>query len=303
MPKIAHTLLAAVFALVANATAFAAQDHVITVEISSATAYQNIIASSIIDNLARAGINAVQSTATGNTSGHIHITVTLQGTGTDADAARQPQPILYIAPDLANKDTGISPSSAPVTMLSIDQPFCRQLRLIVKLNPHWNKVGLLLNHKAAISLDTLQQCGRQYKLELQIVYVDDYPGLIQATDIALSKSDVLLAIADGEIYNRRTIKNILLSAYRHRIPVIGYSDSFVKAGALAAVFTTPQQIGEQAAGIIRHHIAAKGNIVPGHYVPYPYLMSINHQVARALELDLPDQTDILNALLHGDGAQ
>ena len=66
----------------------------------------------------------------------------------------------------------------------------------------------------------------------------------------LNDSDVLIALPDPIVFNLRTTRNILLSTYRKRVPVIGFSKSYVKAGALAAIYSTPEFIGKQTGEII-----------------------------------------------------
>jgi len=66
--------------------------------------------------------------------------------------------------------------------------------------------------------------------------------LFSDLDELLIDSDVLLAVPDSEIYNSNSIRNILLSSYRRGIPLVGFSQAYVKAGALCAIFSTPEQL-------------------------------------------------------------
>ena len=56
--------------------------------------------------------------------------------------------------------------------------------------------------------------------------------------------DVLLAVPDNVIYNRQSIRNILLTTYRHEQVVLGFSRGMVKAGALA---TTAVEVSDLVA--------------------------------------------------------
>ena len=67
----------------------------------------------------------------------------------------------------------------------------------------------------------------------------------------LDDAEVLLAVADPEVYNGTTVSNILLATYRAQLPVVAFSPAYVNAGALLALYSTPRQIGTQAAGLAR----------------------------------------------------
>jgi len=62
-----------------------------------------------------------------------------------------------------------------------------------------------------------------------------------------SNADVLLAIPDQTVYSRKTAKEILLFSYRNRIPFVGLSESWVKAGALYAIDIDYEELGRQIA--------------------------------------------------------
>ena len=41
------------------------------------------------------------------------------------------------------------------------------------------------------------------------------------------------------------MRNILLTSYRRGVPLVGLSQAYVNAGALAAIFSTTEQLAEQ----------------------------------------------------------
>jgi hypothetical protein len=59
--------------------------------------------------------------------------------------------------------------------------------------------------------------------------------------------DALLAVPDPLVFNSQTAANILAAAYRRRIPLIGFSPAYTRAGALVSLYSTPDQIGFAAA--------------------------------------------------------
>ncbi|WP_351079682.1 hypothetical protein, partial [Shewanella sp. CAL98-MNA-CIBAN-0140] len=47
-------------------------------------------------------------------------------------------------------------------------------------------------------------------------------------------SDVLLGLDDPNLYNPKTVKNLLLSSYAQQLPLVGPNAGFVRAGSLAS---------------------------------------------------------------------
>jgi putative ABC transport system substrate-binding protein len=68
-------------------------------------------------------------------------------------------------------------------------------------------------------------------------------------------ADVLLAIPDQTVYSGKTAKEVLLFSYRNRIPFIGLSASWVKAGALYALGIDYRDLGRQAAELANNILA------------------------------------------------
>jgi ABC-type uncharacterized transport system substrate-binding protein len=108
-----------------------------------------------------------------------------------------------------------------------------------------------------------------------------FPGLKQVLD----DSDVLLALADPQVYNSNSLQNILLTAFREKVPMLAFSPAYVRAGALLALYVTPVQAGVQAAGLVLEVL---------HDRPLPatavessdFDVAVNEHVARALNLSL-----------------
>ena len=83
------------------------------------------------------------------------------------------------------------------------------------------------------------------------------------------------------------MKNILLTSYRYRKPVIAFSKNFVNAGALAAIYSDTEMIAMTASKLIEQHFYSSTPIQPINY-PDAFDISINRQVFRALDIPVPD---------------
>lgn len=102
----------------------------------------------------------------------------------------------------------------------------------------------------------------------------------------LSDADALIAIFDRELYAPNNWRTILLGSYRHDVPVIGYSDEFVSAGAIASVSVDSDLYAEAVIGAIKNYFA-RGVLPESNYPPANTLtIRVHANVARSFGLTL-----------------
>lgn len=174
------------------------------------------------------------------------------------------------------------------------QPVCRHIQLIKSLNPDWTTVAMLSSVDSLDIAAALTKCAIRQNLDLNVYAITDRSDLLKTLETAVEDNKVLLAITDPFIYNSETVKNILLTAYRHRKPVIGYSDSFVQAGAVAAIYTSPGSIGDKASRIISGFFDNNWQFNNNVYSTDDFSISTNTQVATSLDISLPSKESIRN---------
>ncbi|MBC7755513.1 MAG: hypothetical protein H7Z20_02505 [Bdellovibrio sp.] len=178
----------------------------------------------------------------------------------------------------------------------LDQPFWRQLTLIKTVLPEAKKVGVLLGSASSQYLDLLRDEADQLGLTLIDENVNNDTELIPNLKKLLESSEAMLAIPDRSIYSRETAESILLTSYRHQKPMFGYSQSYVKAGALASVYSSTKQIAKQAAEIaIKSQTAS--NQLPSPQIPKYFSVAVNLQVARSLNIAIADEDAIYKKML------
>ena len=172
-----------------------------------------------------------------------------------------------------------------LSALYLNQPLPRQLALIHLALPSAKRVGALVHPGPGIFRDPSIDAAAQ-SLGLRLVLEDVTPGepVYAPLKRVLDDADVLLAIADPEIYNPASVQNILLASFRARIPIVAFSPAYARAGALLALYSTPTQIGQQAAQLLR--TARATNTLGQPQYPNQFNVSINAQVAHSLDLHL-----------------
>lgn len=218
----------------------------------------------------------------------LHVTLGVEAAA--ALARREPRvPVLCaLLPRMAferiAREAGRRPS-AQFSALFLAQPLERQLDLIRLALPQARRVGVLWSEESRALLAPLEQAARARDLRLVAEPVHAGEPVFSALKKVLAEADVLQALPDPNIYNSGSIQNILLASFRARVPLAGYSASFVRAGALLAVQSSPAQIGRQAAQMARAALQGRGALPPPQ-APQDFTVSVNEHVARSLGLQL-----------------
>ena len=189
-----------------------------------------------------------------------------------------------------------------MSAIVLDQPYWRQLALIKAVLPETKKVGVLLGPASSQYLEVLRDEADQLGLTLMDENVSNEADLITKLKKLLDNSEAMLAIPDRSIYSRETAESILLTSYRHQKPMFGYSQSYVKAGALASVYSSTKQLAKQAAEIAIKSQAALSQL-PAPQIPKYFSVTVNQQVAHALNIALADEETIYKKMQATENAE
>jgi ABC-type uncharacterized transport system substrate-binding protein len=76
-----------------------------------------------------------------------------------------------------------------------------------------------------------------------------------------------------------------MTTIRAQVPLVAFSPAYVRAGALLAVYSTPPQVGDQAAQWVLNGLANR-TLPEQALEPLDFEISVNEQVARVLGLSL-----------------
>ncbi len=175
------------------------------------------------------------------------------------------------------------------TGASLDIAVDIQLEKFRQLVPTIRKIGALYSSRTAYIVEQARDWAASHSIELitcEVVKPSDLPG---AVDSLTRSCDGIWAIPDELIYTPQSTKHILLESFRNRIPVMGFSPSFVRSGALFALSVDHKFIGLQAGLLVREILkgAYPGQLaVTTPEAPYLY---INRNTAEKLRIDVnPD---------------
>jgi putative tryptophan/tyrosine transport system substrate-binding protein len=165
--------------------------------------------------------------------------------------------------------------------------------------PRASRIGLLLHSSNSSQQNSLIESAENAGFELIIGTVESNDDIGASLSHLLGNIDVLLALPDSRIHNSNTISNILTTSYRNHIPVIGFSSAYVKAGAMAAVYTSLEDISQQVSDVAIQLLRKKH--LDTHTILAKYFsISFNFDVARSLGIALRSPSEIKETMLRGD---
>ncbi len=182
--------------------------------------------------------------------------------------------------------------AAPVGAVVIDQPVGRSLALGELLAPSAKNVATVFGKASREQLGELKKEALRRQLRLRYAELDEGDDPLSTLTPIIESADIFIAIPEHAVFNRATAKWVLYLGFRQQIPVIGFSRSYSEAGALASVYSTPQNIGEQGGELVLRLATGKqAGVWQTHYPRY-YTLHTNKVVARALGIRLPDQATL-----------
>lgn len=175
-----------------------------------------------------------------------------------------------------------------ISALYLDQPVTRQINLARILVPDLKSIAIPLGKLSAKALEDNKLTGVYDNIVFDTIYIGTEKFNLDVFNELVRRNDVVLAIPDPVVHKPISAKWLLYNSYRARKPVIAFSKSYVKAGAIASVFSTPAQVGIQAAEIILERLNKRQYGSVYRYPKY-FTVSFNSSVAKYLGIKLPKQ--------------
>ncbi len=187
---------------------------------------------------------------------------------------------LILRPDNLKK----SPNA---TGIVLEFPLEIQFQWLQRFIPHVKTIGVIYNpdenkKKIEAAYKVTQKMG--FRLEPQEVFgPQDVPAALQNLS---KRADVLWGLPDSFVMTSQMAKHLLLFSFRNRIPFIGLSSTWVKAGALYSLDHDYKDLGEQSG---KTALEVLNGITPGSIPPaYPrkIMYSINLNTAQQIKIDI-----------------
>lgn len=260
----------------------------INVLVSEPTGIHQETADSLLQALRRESWTITVSTPERQSPSGSDLTVAIGTKALDAALARPGRPVLsLLVPRLTYER--LASGRRQVSALYLDQPLSRQLQLLGLALPGLKKVGIPLGPTSQSLQADLQSAAQDSSIQVESVVIGQGSDLYAAlTDLA-EGSQAFVLLPDPVVAQRSTLQNFFLHTYRLRKPVLAYSAPLAQSGALLALFSTPAQVGEDAADWIRESWIAGGFRLGQPRYPKRFSIAVNRTVARSLDIALSSE--------------
>lgn len=173
--------------------------------------------------------------------------------------------------------------------VALELPVETQFQWLRRLLPRATRVGVLFNPKENQErVDAAARAARQMGLTLSAQAIEtprDIPG---ALDRLADEVDVLWGLPDHVAISPETAKPLLLFSFRNRIPLVGLSTSWAKAGALYALDRDYPDLGAQCGDMAAMILGGRSpdSILPAS--PRKIIYAVNLKTARHMKITIPD---------------
>ena len=178
--------------------------------------------------------------------------------------------------------------------VTLDFPVTLQLEWLRRFLPTAKTIGVIYNPKENQQrIEAASRVAYELGLKLESQQVSDTRELPTTLETLAKKIDVLWSVVDELVLTPQTAKHILLFSFQNRIPFVGLSTAWVKAGAVYALdwdYTDlGMQCGEMALKVLR---GTPINALPP-MVPRKVVYALNQKTARHMKIEIAE------TLVHG----
>jgi putative ABC transport system substrate-binding protein len=186
---------------------------------------------------------------------------------------------------------GISPAQAraPMTGISMQIPLREQFACLRDVLPGVKRVGAVYDVRNQALIDEAQREAKRQGLELIAVSVRSPKEVPEAFRKLAGAVDALWSFPDTTVYSRQAAQFILLFSFRNRLPLMGFSRGYVRAGALFGLYADYADVGRQLAEVAHEIITGRSPRQIPISPPRRHSMALNLRVAEALGAKIPNE--------------
>ncbi len=173
--------------------------------------------------------------------------------------------------------------------VELDIPLSAQLQAMRWLWPNRFRAGIIRNPgRSRYSAEALESRARKEGYTVLVIDCDGPARLLKTVAAMKGKVDFLLCFPDPDLYNPVTVKPLVMASLEGRLPIVGFSPAFVRAGAAAGIYPdyreTGRQTGEMAQRLLR------GEDRGADEGPRKIRVAVNQRVARLLGVEFKSGT-------------
>lgn len=175
-----------------------------------------------------------------------------------------------------------------ITGVTMEFPLELQLQRISQVLPACRNIGTIYSVSQANKIKEAESAARKAGMDLRAEGVKSPSELPLAMDSLARRADVIWGLPDDMVFNPQTAKQMLIYSFRNRIPLVGISDAWVKAGALFALSWDYRDLGRQCGEMAAQILGG----TPPQSLPLSYPrkagMVVNLKTASQLKINIPE---------------
>ncbi len=179
-------------------------------------------------------------------------------------------------------DDGGVPAARLAGAVYLDVSLETVLSQLSGLFPGKTRLGLIRAGKENPGDAGLEKLAAERGFRLTVVRCPGPERLLPVFVALKSSCDLVWCAADGVLYNSVTIKPLILASLEYRLPIVGFSESFVRAGAAAGIYPDFQDMGRQAGEMAADFLA--GRNYARQQQPRKVRLGVNTRVVRLMGL-------------------
>jgi putative ABC transport system substrate-binding protein len=206
----------------------------------------------------------------------VHVIIAVGSESAQVIASERPEVPVICTMILRRNTQG---DAAAVT-ISLDVSLPSLLARLKQIFPGKTRCGIIRN--PALGGAQLQARAQQQGFTVHVVDCSGSDQLLAALASLKGQVDFVWCLPDGTLYNGVTIKPLILASVENRLPLIGFSESFARAGAAVAVYPDFRDIGVQTGEAARQIL--EGHAVRSSEGPRRLRVALNQSVLRLLGL-------------------
>lgn len=222
------------------------------------------------------------------------LVVTLGSAATErASKAIKDIPVLFcmaLNPMASGFIRSMNASGNNLTGASLDIPPQVQFESIRSVVPGAKRIGVIYNPQITeIVVQQARKAAKEMGLELFAVPVTSSDKVPDALRTLENNVDALWSVADSTTFTSASMEFIFLHTLRNKIPFMGLSPAFVKAGALMALAIDYQEVGAQCGGLATRILSGE---TPGSLpitTPQKVVLHVNLKTAETIGLKIPPE--------------
>lgn len=173
------------------------------------------------------------------------------------------------------------------TGVYLEHPPETQLGWMRRILPDARRIGVVYNRTENMGrIENAKQILDQMGFQLVAQEVSGPRELPAALENLANTADVLWGVSDHVVLTPQTARHILLFSFRNRIPFVGLSHAWTKAGALYSLDRDYHDIGRQCGELAYRILQGEpaGSIAP--VAPRKVTYSLNLKAVNRMKLDI-----------------